>query len=245
MSIQRISHCFSVAEMFPVWLGQLAARSNHIPGRPGALAGDMTIEALPTWYADTTFRSALEAGWAATLDSLSIRWQYEPETIALPSGANYLPDFWLPEIGTWLEVKGTGVPRIEKAVELGESRACRCDKKCTCDWPDGELVLIGHPPAPYDASADPRLEGAPYRIRRRFERRHGGHPLWSNAHGRPAWLTRCLDCQRASWFTSPRCRACRGRLAGAHAYGPGDTDLEFVKFDCRPAPDDDPESEAA
>jgi hypothetical protein len=129
-----------------VYFHQLRVRQQHIAGRPCALDGDMTIEAVPSWYGGITFRSKLEADWAATLDHYAIRWDYEPETITLPSGANYIPDFWLPELGTWLEVKGTGVPRIEKTIELGEVRACHCESDCTCQWPGGELVLIGHPP---------------------------------------------------------------------------------------------------
>ncbi len=57
------------------------------------------IDAIPTIYAGTNFRSRLEADWARTLDGLGIVWKYEPELITLPSGAQYLPDFWLPEIG--------------------------------------------------------------------------------------------------------------------------------------------------
>lgn len=236
MNIQNINRCWSVAELFITFLEQLRVRSDHIPGQPGALDGDMTIEALPTWYGGTTFRSALEAGWAATLDSLNIAWEYEPETITLPSGAKYIPDFRLPELGTWIEVKGTGVPRIEKAIEFGETLACHCEGTCTCEWPGGQIVLIGHPPKPYDPWRDPELEGQPYRILNRAARRHGGHPLWSTTSGSTAWLVRCRDCYQAGWFTFARCRACRGRLAGAHAYSSGDAELQFVRVSCQPSP---------
>jgi hypothetical protein len=63
------------------------------------------MDAVPTRYSDITFRSRLEADWAATLDSHNIRWEYEPETITLDSGILYVPDLWLPELGTWIEVK--------------------------------------------------------------------------------------------------------------------------------------------
>ena len=56
------------------------------------------------------FRSRLEADWANTLDQLRIRWSYEPELFTLPNGAQYLPDFYLPELSTWLEVKGPALP---------------------------------------------------------------------------------------------------------------------------------------
>lgn len=222
MGIQNLDRCRLVGEVIADSLEQQRVRSEHIPGQPGALDGDMTIEAKPTWYADITFRSALEAGWAATLDSLSVAWEYEPETITLPSGAVYIPDFRLPEIGTWLEVKGTGVPRIEKAIEFGEACACHCEDACACQWPGGELVLIGHPPVPYQPPSDP---DAP----RRRASTHGGHPNWSTTRGRTAWLARCPSCTRAGWFTAARCRACGSQYAGAHAYRSCDPDLEFVR----------------
>lgn len=238
MSIQEFGVFPSVGDLWSVFIEQLRVRSDHTPGQPGALAGDMTIEALPTWYAGTTFRSALEAGWAATLDSLRIRWEYEPQTIQLLSGVNYIPDFWLPQIGTWLEVKGTGVPRVEKAIELGEARACHCGSNCSCSWPGGELVLIGHPPKRYDPWSDPQMEGAHYKVMARAAYRHGGHPAWSTAHGRAALLTRCTDCHQAGWFElrAPiQCRACRGPLPGAPTYQTGAPELRFITADCQPA----------
>jgi hypothetical protein len=235
VSIQHIRRCVPVGEITEVYTQQHLVRCQHAAGDPAALAGDMTIEALPTWFGGTTFRSKLEADWAATLDSLNIRWQYEPQTITLPSGTTYIPDFWLPDIGTWLEAKGTGVPRIEKAIELGQTLACHCEDQCACDWPGGQLVLVGHPAKPYDAYADPTNRYASHRVLRNRNRRHHGHPNWSTTTGRTAWLTRCLDCNRGGWFTSPQCRACRGPLAGTHGYSSGDAELEFVNASCRSA----------
>jgi hypothetical protein len=235
MSIQHIPTTHTIGELWPVMVNQLAVRAAHNPGEPDALDGDMTIEALPTWYADTVFRSALEASWAATLDSLRIAWEYEPETITLPSGAVYIPDFRLPDIGAWLEVKGPGVPRIEKAHELGATRACTCTGTCSCAWPGGELVLIGHIP---DPCADTYDDGAPLRVLARRAIRHGGHPAWSSAHGPRAYLGRCLDCGITGFSTlgPVACRACRGRWAGAYAHRTGDPGLRFLSPTCRPAP---------
>jgi hypothetical protein len=174
------------------------------------------IEAVPTFYAGTDFRSALEADWAATLNRWGIAWQYEPETITLPSGAVYLPDFWLPSLGTWLEVKGPGIPRIEKAIELGETRACHCDGDCTCQWPGGELVLIGHPPKRY-------APGAP----RHHRDIHGGHPNWTTVHGR-TWFGRCQSCRHMGWWNRQVCRACGRTSSGGHAYFSASRELEFV-----------------
>ncbi len=87
-------------------------------------------DAVPTTYSGTTFRSRLEADWARTLDLNHITWEYEPETFTLPSGATYIPDFRLPNLGTWIEAKGPNVPRIEKTLEFARTR--------------DDLVLIGY-----------------------------------------------------------------------------------------------------
>lgn len=202
-------------------------RQQHTTGKHGALGGDMTIEALPTCHAGVTFRSALEAGWARTLDSLDIQWRYEPKTVTLPSGARYIPDFWLPEHGIWLEVKGTGVPRVEKAIEFGVTVACRCGGSCTCDWPGGEMVIIGHPPKRYD----PHHEGTPAQVSARRAWRHGGHPVWSTTSGYRPWITRCPHCNRGGWSNTPYCRVCSLRPCswkpGLAAYFSGAPELEF------------------
>lgn len=236
MSIQDIRTCYRIGELLDGFLENLRVRSAHVSRGEAALDGDMTIEALPTWYAGVTFRSRLEADWAATLDTLNIAWEYEPERITLPSGTVYIPDFWLPKIGTWLEVKGTGVPRIEKALELGEARACHCDGDCTCEWPGGELVIIGHPSRPYVHELPPDPDWIDYLQARVSERKHGGHPVWSPAHGRPPWLTRCRHCDRGCWFTKPWCRACDKRLIGRRAYRSGEAGLELIEAGYRPAP---------
>lgn len=223
-------------------------RRARTPGQEGALGGDMTIEALPTVYKGTTFRSALEASWAATLDSLGMTWEYEPETVTLPSGAKYLPDFRLPEIGTWLEVKGTGVPRVEKAIEFGKSLACDCPqirgfKRCSCRWPGGELVLIGNPPAAFNPFADEDHTWTDwhYRAALRSARRHAGHPRWTSTRNSRVWLARCPDCRRATWFDLPRCRACRGPLAGAQGHHSGSDAFDFIRISGTAVKDEDDE----
>lgn len=68
-----------------------------------------TINALPTTYKGIEFRSKNEAQWAVFLDECGIEWQYEPAGYQLISGW-YLPDFWLPEVDAFLEVKPSGTP---------------------------------------------------------------------------------------------------------------------------------------
>ncbi len=73
----------------------------------------MPIGAIQTLYAGCRFRSRLEARWAVFFDTLGIAWEYEPQGIhcswrlSLDEGTfPYLPDFWLPDLGLWAEVKG-------------------------------------------------------------------------------------------------------------------------------------------
>lgn len=63
------------------------------------------IQAIETRYAGYRFRSRLEARWAVFFDNLEIPWIYEPQGYVI-DGVAYLPDFWLPTMHLWAEVKG-------------------------------------------------------------------------------------------------------------------------------------------
>ena len=63
------------------------------------------ITVIPTEYKGTRFRSRLEARWAVFFDALGIEWQYEPEAFRLKNGDGYTPDFWLPQLHCFAEVK--------------------------------------------------------------------------------------------------------------------------------------------
>lgn len=65
----------------------------------------MTIKAIETCYKNYRFRSRLEARWAVCLDALKVRWEYEPEGFDLGEDGWYLPDFWLPDVKIWIEIK--------------------------------------------------------------------------------------------------------------------------------------------
>lgn len=68
--------------------------------------GNWQLKAIQTIYKGYRFRSRLEARWAVFFDTLTIEWCYEPEGFILaPFGEWYLPDFYLPELGYWIEVK--------------------------------------------------------------------------------------------------------------------------------------------
>lgn len=80
----------------------------------------MTITPIETRYAGCRFRSRTEARWAVVFDHLGIRWDYEPDGYALPSG-RYLTDFWLPDLSEWVEIKPSNHrkadPRWQELVE--------------------------------------------------------------------------------------------------------------------------------
>lgn len=77
-------------------------------------------KAIQTHYANHHFRSRLEARWAVFFNCLGVRWEYEKEGFELSSGP-YLPDFWLPDLECWLEVKPDNPDDRAKALceELG------------------------------------------------------------------------------------------------------------------------------
>jgi hypothetical protein len=65
----------------------------------------MDIESIETVYNNIAFRSRLEARWAIFWDTLNVKYEYEPEKFDLGE-IKYIPDFWLPEIEKWVEIKG-------------------------------------------------------------------------------------------------------------------------------------------
>lgn len=64
-----------------------------------------TITPIQTKFDGRHFRSRTEARWAVFFKALSFPYEYEKEGFDL-DGRWYLPDFWLPGFGRFLEVKG-------------------------------------------------------------------------------------------------------------------------------------------
>jgi hypothetical protein len=65
------------------------------------------------------FRSRTEARWAVAFTEAQITWEYELEGYHLPHGP-YLPDFWLPQVNMWAEVKADSfsLEELHKAHDL-------------------------------------------------------------------------------------------------------------------------------
>jgi hypothetical protein len=72
------------------------------------------IQAIETVYKGYRFRSRLEARWAVYLDAIPAEWQYEAEGYENEDGVRYLPDFYLPGYGVYLEIKGRHPSEVEK-----------------------------------------------------------------------------------------------------------------------------------
>ncbi|QDN57346.1 hypothetical protein [Streptomyces sp. S1D4-20] len=136
------------------------------------------IKAIETRYAGCRFRSRLEARWAVFFDRLNIQWEYEPQGFENRiccdcddpeedlwdgkrncSGKHerYLPDFWLPQTQTWVEVKGSEAPLLEKAslyayaIDFGGFLPHVEDSGCGSDR---GLLILGPIPRDYDARLD-------------------------------------------------------------------------------------------
>lgn len=156
--------------------------------RPAIRPWDET-DAIPTTYAGSNFRSRLEAGWALTLDSYGIRWEYEPETVRLESGKGYLPDFRLPELGTVIEAKGPHMNRLDKTREYARQV-----------YPQ-TIVIVGYPPAHRSLS--------PYRWE--------DYMQWGDALATTTLFAECTACGTRQWCrirVSLRCRKCGERFTG-------------------------------
>lgn len=72
----------------------------------------MNLTPIETIYNGYKFRSRSEARWSVFWDALKVAYQYETEGFDL-NGVWYLPDFWLPDLNCYFEVKG-GEPTKEE-----------------------------------------------------------------------------------------------------------------------------------
>lgn len=100
------------------------------------------MKPIETQWKGWRFRSRLEARWAVFFESLGIEFLYEPEPFELPDGTVYLPDFYLPVIRFFAEVKPAEFTpeEIYKAEELTRGTGRQL------------LMLVGQPDyRPYEA----------------------------------------------------------------------------------------------
>jgi hypothetical protein len=111
----------------------------------------MQVKPIETVFDGHRFRSRLEARWAVAFKALRLPYEYEIEGFELSGGVRYLPDFYLPTLKVFVEIK----PRAEIGRDAWE--------KIVRFSANGEqnLLLIVGPPAKHEmrlftpASADP------------------------------------------------------------------------------------------
>lgn len=74
-------------------------------GRGNPMFGIPTPKIKRVYYKNMYMRSTWEANFAKWLDLSGIKWEYESKTFDL-GDTTYTPDFYLPEFGIWIEIKG-------------------------------------------------------------------------------------------------------------------------------------------
>lgn len=95
------------------------------------------IKAINTGYNGYLFRSRLEARWAVFFDEMEIKYEYELEGFEFENGVRYLPDFYLPEMDLYVEIKPSFGIVEEKDVEKFDAFALTGNKNL--------LLIIGSP----------------------------------------------------------------------------------------------------
>lgn len=106
------------------------------------------MKPIETPYAGYRFRSRLEARWAVFFNHMGIKWDYEPEGYMVgphEEQAPYLPDFWLPDLKQWVEVKGTHPSKHDR---LRIIHACVTHSGWGLPNNDQGVLLLGGIPEP-------------------------------------------------------------------------------------------------
>ncbi len=89
--------------------------------------GRSDLMAIPTEYKGRLYRSRTEARWAVFFDVAGIEVQYEPDGFVV-GGISYIPDFFVPAWGLFIEVKPLASPsardreKCQKLAEASEKR---------------------------------------------------------------------------------------------------------------------------
>lgn len=89
----------------------------------------------PCEYHDTKFKSELEANFALFLDALALKWEYEKYYFKMETGEGYIPDFYIPKLKLWIEVRG-----YHEVVSW--SKAMRFADMIKANQVDGDYLLI-------------------------------------------------------------------------------------------------------
>lgn len=93
------------------------------------------MRVIETIYCGYRFRSRLEARWAVYFDTIGLKWEYEKEGFRFKNDITYLPDFWLPQVRMWAEIK----PEKFTPKELQKAKLLVLESNYSC------LLLEGVP----------------------------------------------------------------------------------------------------
>ena len=112
------------------------------------------LKAIPTTYHGIEFRSKLEAKYAQAFDRLGIVWEYEGHGFRFDDGTCYCPDFYMPELDTYFEVKGFVDDDSKRKIQL---LAMEC-KRVAIGLADGDVgLLVGYPPGSMENDDGPNF----------------------------------------------------------------------------------------
>lgn len=103
-----------------------------------------TMQAIETYYAGCWFRSRIEARWAVFFNNLGLAWEYEQQGFFVGAGRDtrYLPDFRLPWLGLFLEVKPSPADIVDpEGVKLWEYFA----GMVATEWDSGRTAMLCGP----------------------------------------------------------------------------------------------------
>lgn len=91
---------------------------------------------IETLYRGERFRSRLAARWAVYFYALEIQYEYVSAETTLPSGARFLPDFLLEQVGLHVSV------RVSRKISLPDLRAV---VEFAVDEDNPLLLIVGNP----------------------------------------------------------------------------------------------------
>lgn len=175
-------------------------------------------------YNGIRFKSPLEARWAVFFHTIGLKYEYE-RRVGLADRTLLVPDFWLPDIGLWLEVK-TGEPgnRTRKwCQKMADSTGCIVLVAVGAPEPRDQLLA-------FSPSGGSRQFTFPYQEHRFYfadDRRNEGEfwllsdegagtsigPKKGPDHGRPPGLYRATvqgyEAARSVRFGNQDTRSCR------------------------------------
>lgn len=103
---------------------------------PDDINSEVIDEHGETHYNGYKFRSSLIARWTVFFDSYGIEYEYVLDEIVLGNEKSYLPDFYIPSLELYVEVKPN------KSLNLSELKKI---ESFSLDWDNNLLLIMGIP----------------------------------------------------------------------------------------------------